>query len=72
MCLLEMRGQIVSATIDRWFVVAQVQFRCEPMRERGGFVNSQIHTHTYTRITNYTKISLVGVCVHVCIVERTR
>ena len=36
----------------------------------GGFVNGQIHTHTYTRITNYTKISLVGVCVHVCIVAR--
>ena len=32
---------------------------------------SDTHTHTYTLVTNYTKISLVGVCVHVCIMERT-
>lgn len=43
--------------------------RANERAELEGFVTNQSHTHTYTRVTNYTKISLVGVCVHVCIVE---
>lgn len=63
----DMKGQIISVLIGQWLVVI---FRCESMSE--GFVNSQIHTHThtYTQITNYTKISLMGVCVQACVYHR--
>lgn len=66
-----MKGLIVSALIDHWLVVTWVGMQANEGAGSEGFVNSQIHTHTYTRITNYTKISLVGVCVHVCIEEQT-
>lgn len=73
MCLLEMKGLIVSALIDHWLVVTQVGMQTnERVGSEGLCKQSDTHTHTYTQITNYTKISLVGVCVHVCIQEKSR
>lgn len=73
--VLEMKGLIVSALIDHWLVVTQVGMQTNERVGSEGLCkqsDTHAHTHTYTRITNYTKISLVGVCAHVCIQEKSR